>query len=85
MASRTWIAAAVGAALIAACDVSQKTPQTAPPGVDIAGRVIPGGTVNVAREGSGAAAVAAPAAVTAGEKSIRLQGPGVNRARQIRV
>ena len=82
MTSRTWIAAAVGAALMAACDVSQKTPQTAPPGADSVGRVVPGGTVNVAREGPGAAA--APAAA-AGEKSMRLQGRGVNRARQIRV
>jgi hypothetical protein len=84
MAPRTWIAAALGAALIAACDVSQKTPQTAPPTADLRGGLVPGGTVTVARDGSPAAR-AAPAAMTAGEKSIRLQGPGVSRARQIRV
>jgi hypothetical protein len=39
--------------------------------------------VSVAREGAGAAAPGS--GVNVGEKSIRLQGPGVNRARQIRV
>lgn len=85
MASRKWIAAAVGAALIAACDVSQKTPQTTPPSSDPRGGLVPGGTVSVARDGSGVAAAAPPAAATPGEKSIRLQGPGVNRAFQKRI
>jgi hypothetical protein len=83
MATRTWMAVAVGAALIAACDVSQKTPQTVPPATELRGGLVPGGTASVGRDGSGTGA--APAAVTAGEKSIRLQGPGVNRAQQIRV
>jgi uncharacterized lipoprotein YajG len=83
MATRTWIAAALGVALVAACDVSQRTPQTAPPVTESTGGLVPGGTVSVARDASGTDA--AHSSMTAGEKSIRLQGPGVNRARQIRV
>jgi hypothetical protein len=81
MAWRTWIAAAVGAALIAACDVSQKTPQTSPPAASAPGGLIRGGTVSVGSESTGEY----ESRPVAGEKSIRLQGPGVNRARQIRV
>ena len=80
MASRTWLAAAVAVALTAACDVSQKTPQTQAPS-NIAGGPMPGGTVGVAREG----ATSQLGHVSTGEKSIRLHGRGVSRARQIRV
>ena len=84
MTSRRWVAAAIAATLIAACDVSHKTPQTAPPSADLSGGFIGGGTVDVAGERSESGG-AGYASVKSGEKSIRLQGPGVHRARQIRV
>ena len=87
MASRALIGMAVAAALIAACDVSQKMPQTTvPAATQSAGGAVPGGTVAIGREGQEARVPAAPAMSAApGEKSIRLQGPGVSRARQTRV
>ena len=86
MATRFIAALAFGVAAIAACDVSQKTPQTESPAaafnpVAPAGTVVIGGdTRSVAdsplRAGTGA---------TIGERSIRLYGPGVSRKRQTRV
>jgi hypothetical protein len=84
MAPHLIAALAVAAAVIAACDVSQKTPQTvAQPAVMIPPAT---GAVVVGREaqpldtpfGSGVGAAA-------GERSMRLYGPGVSRKRQTRV
>ena len=83
MAPRLLTALAVGAALIAACDVSQKTPQT---GFFTAVRnsAAAGETIPAAREVH-MRAIGPAGAVVTGDESIRLQGPGVSRKRQIRV
>ena len=87
MAPHLIAALAIGVAVVTACDVSQKTPQTvtaAPSAVVIP--AVPGALV-VGREaqipaempfGSGVGA-------TSGERSMRLYGPGVSRKRQTRV
>ena len=87
MAPHLIAALAIGVAVVTACDVSQKTPQTgtvSPSSVAIP--AVPG-TVAIGREaqlpadtpfGSGVGA-------TAGERSIRLYGPGVSRKRQTRI
>jgi hypothetical protein len=63
------------AVLITGCDVSQKMPQTAPS--------LPAATAIARPAGGAPAAERSPEA--AGEKSIRLFGPGVSRKRQTRV
>ena len=88
MASRALLSVAVAAALITACDWSQKKPETGslPAAALMAGPAagghpmsgpflqVPGHPVGVLTGES-----------ATGEKSIRLFGPGVSRKRQIRV
>jgi hypothetical protein len=79
--------ALVGAVLLAACDVSQKLPQTAPSSTPDVATSSAVGAVPVARD------VRQPAemppgfsgAAAAGGKSIRLHGPGVSRKRQTHI
>ena len=75
-------------ALTAACDVSQKRPETAAAQVPMLGttghgmvRGFPAGTIQVPEENFHAT----PADAGQGDRSIRLYGPGVSRHRQIRV
>jgi len=86
MATRFIAAVAFGVAAIAACDVSQKTPQTALPAAAAVNSVGPAGTVTIGRDAQRAdTPLRAAAGATTGERSIRLYGPGVNRKRQTRV
>jgi hypothetical protein len=84
MASPFVAALAIGAALITACDVSQKTPQTGSAPSVTAPAVGIAGPVTVGRDLQVPGAAMTPGA-TVGERSIRLYGPGVSRKRQTRV
>jgi hypothetical protein len=85
MATRSIAALAFGIAAIAACDVSQKTPQTSLPAATF-NAVGPAGTVVIGRDAQGAAdTLHARTGASVGERSIRLYGPGVSRKRQTRV
>lgn len=92
MAPSTLSFIGLAALTLTACDLSQQKPQTIrttlPPGVGSA-QAIP---APLASEQPSRAAVQAPAHGPAaggdngaGERSIRLYGPGVSRKRQIRV
>jgi hypothetical protein len=74
MAYRALLGVAAAAVLCTACDVSQKTPQTAS---------LPTASA-IARPVGAPAADPSPEAA-GGEKSIRLFGPGVSRKRQTRI
>lgn len=86
MATRFIAAVAFGIAAIAACDVSQKTPQTGSPAPAFSAAG-PAGTVAIGREAQSVADTPLHAGTGAaiGERSIRLYGPGVSRKRQTRV
>jgi hypothetical protein len=87
MAPHLIAALAIGVAVVTACDVSQKTPQT--------GTVAPSTVVVPAMPGAVAVrrdAQTSPdtpflsgVGATSGERSLRLHGPGVSRKRQTRV
>ena len=86
MGSRFIAALVFGVGAIAACDVSQKTPETATPAVAFhpmgpAGTVPIGGDVQPGEDTPLHDRVGA----AVGERSIRLYGPGVSRKRQIRI
>ena len=76
---------AFGVALIGACDVSQKTPQTVAPAA-VAGPAAPGAVV-VGREARNPADMPHGSGVgaTVGDRSMRLYGPGVSRKLQTRI
>jgi hypothetical protein len=86
MASRFVAAVVFGVGAIAACDVSQKTPEivTPPTAVNPIG---PAGTVAIGRDAQPGAETPLPdgIGVSAGDRSMRLYGPGVSRKRQIRI
>jgi hypothetical protein len=71
MTPQALIGAALAILFIAACDVSQKKPET--------GAILP--STETAARVSGSS----PGASAAGERSIRLFGRGVSRQRQLRV
>ena len=75
MAYRALLGVAA-ALLMTACDESQKTPQT---------DTLPTTTAITRPAGSGQAGAGLSSPETAGEKSIRLFGPGVSRKRQTHV
>jgi hypothetical protein len=84
MAPHLIAGVAIAVAVIAACDVSQKTPQTMKPSAVMI--PAPTGTVVVGREGQTAETPFGSAVGAAGgERSIRLYGPGVSHKRQTRV
>lgn len=84
----------ITALALAACDLSQKKPETrkaslpdaqavaAPPGLEVLPSPQPAAVV---RAPGAAPRSSVGAESTAGERSIRLYGPGVSRKRQIRV
>jgi hypothetical protein len=86
MASRFIAAFAFGLAAVTACDVSQKTPQTAAHTAGL-NPVAPAGTVAVGRESLSPSDTPLRDGVgtAVGERSIRLYGRGVNRKRQTRI
>ncbi|HZN23727.1 MAG TPA: hypothetical protein VFB75_05850 [Burkholderiales bacterium] len=85
MASPVIAALALGVALIGACDVSQKTPQTVAPAAG-AGPAVPGAVV-VGREARNPADMPHGSGVgtTVGDRSMRLYGPGLSRKLQTRI
>ena len=87
MAPHLIAALAIGVAVVTACDVSQKTPQTGT--VAPSAAVVPAvpGTVVVGRDAqtSPETPFLSGVGATSGERSIRLYGPGVSRKRQTRV
>jgi hypothetical protein len=86
MASPVIVALAVGAVLITACDVSQKTPQTSAVTVPATMKSPLGAAAPVGADVQQRADMPAGfGAIATGEKSIRLYGPGVSRKRQTRV
>jgi hypothetical protein len=85
MAPHLIAALAIAVALVAACDVSQKTPQT---GTRSAVVIPPApGALVVGREAQIPADTPFGSAIgaTAEERSLRLYGPGVSRKRQTRI
>jgi hypothetical protein len=86
MATRFIAALAFGVAAVAACDVSQKTPQTVVPAV-VLSPLAPAGTVAIGRDAQSTTDSPSHArtGATIGERSLRLYGPGVSRKRQTRV
>ena len=86
MASRFIAALVFGVAAVAACDLSQKTPETVTP-VTVFNPIGPAATVPIGRDVQPGAETPLPDGVGAsvGERSIRLYGPGVSRKRQTRI
>jgi hypothetical protein len=86
MGSRFIAALVFGVGAIAACDVSQKTPETLTPVIAF-NPIGPAGTVIIGGDAQAGAQTPLRDAVGAavGERSIRLYGPGVSPKRQIRI
>ena len=80
----------IAALALTACDLSQKKPETLKTSMQPEARAVAAPPVSSVPAGAAdiqdpAAGAGAGAETTAGERSIRLYGPGVSRKRQIRV